>query len=173
MKDADSIRKISDKSGIKVNTTLLSKLILKGAEKEIDEAAKKGEYEVYLNFRGILLGASVPKKERMKKSYVPPIDQYESLIKNEDKFHEFVSDLIKDFNKYGYWCRCYSYDETSYSWCLGSPNNTLFSIEGRSGFAGLRVHWKCRFVVLSNEDDDEVQVHLKGPEALLNLLFKS
>ena len=148
MKYSDSLRKVSDNSGIKVNLQLLTDVILKEAEKRMAIAAKKGEYEVNINFRGVFLSAKVPKKEMQKKSFVSLIDQYDKLMKNNVKLSKWANNIIREFNKFGYVCETLLYNDPPR--ILMHSDEEEFRIPGRGGFAGLKIRWN---VVLNPVSD--------------------
>lgn len=177
MKNSDYMRKLADNSGIKVDITLLTKILFKEAEKKIKEAAKRGDYEILLNFRGVFLTAEVPKYITKKKSYISLIDQYNKLIKNRVKFGRWVNALIREFNRDGFIIETLLYNEGPVPFSRDYESPIDFVIPGRMrSFSGLRIRWDLLLNPssdLSRKSDQELEEMMKNPMLASNPFIKS
>ena len=176
MKSSEYMRKLADNSGIKVDINLLTKILFREAEKKIKEAAKRGDYEILLNFRGVFLKAEVPKYATKKKSYVPLIDQYDKLSKNRVKLGRWANALIREFNRGGYIVETLLYGEGPVPFSRDDESPVDFVIPARTSFSGFRVRWDLLLNPssdLSRKSDQELEEMMKNPMLTSNPFIKS
>jgi hypothetical protein len=176
MKSSEYMRRLADNSGIKVDINLLSKILFREAEKKIKETAKRGDYEILLNFRGVYLKAELPKYVTKKKSYIPLIDQYDKLAKNRVKFSKWANSLIREFNRDGYIVETLLYGEGPVPFSRDDESPVDFVIPARTSFSGFRVRWDLLLNPssdLSRKSDREIEEMMRNPMLTSNPFIKS